>query len=76
VPLPTSFRSPPSTIEWSGLLIADGVGSSTPSSVLFNSYNTSFMSVSVAATGLTQYRPYFFINGGSTAHYIAFSSEL
>ena len=76
IPLPSSMRIPPSTIEWSGLLIADGVGSSTPSAVTNNSYNTSFISLNVTASSLTVYRPYFFINGGSTTGYIGIGAEL
>ena len=71
------FRSAPTSIEYASLGIADAVNAIiTPSSYAINNAGVNFSVVALTATGLTQYRGYFFIANSSTSAYLAFSAEL
>jgi hypothetical protein len=77
IALPVTLRTPPSLFEYGSVIIADGVGSSTITSLVVNSYNQGILSLSFSgAAGLTQYRPYKLINNATVNGYIAVGSEL
>jgi hypothetical protein len=77
IALPVTLRTSPSLFEYGSVIIADGVGSSTITSLVINSYNQGILSLSFSgATGLTQYRPYKLINNATVNGYIAVGSEL
>jgi hypothetical protein len=75
---PTTMRVAPASIDFSTLAIQDGANAKiTATSVAFNnSTPDSVTMVVTVASGVTQYRPYFFHQNGSSAGYVGFNAEL
>ena len=77
IPLPTSMRIIPASVEYANIAASDGsAGLFTPSSITLLDSSTLRGNVRLVCTGLTQYRPYFAMNNNNTAGYIGFSAEL
>lgn len=76
VNLPVSMRVRPTSIEYSSLQVSDGVTNTAVSSVSSGIGNQSVQYINAGvASGLTQYRPYYLQQNGSTG-YLGFSAEL
>jgi hypothetical protein len=74
--LPSQMRVTPTAIESSTVEITD-LANEYAITVTLNGNSTPFLGIaSCAATGLTQYRPYFARNDNNAAGYVAFTAEL
>jgi hypothetical protein len=74
--LPTQMRITPSAIESSTVEVTDLVNEYAIT-ITLGANSTSFLGIAnCAATGLTQFRPYFLRNDNNAAGYVAFSAEL
>ena len=77
VPLPTSMRITPATLEYASIAASDGsAGLFTPSSITLLDCSPLRGNIRLVCTGLTQFRPYFAMNNNNSAGYIGFSAEL
>ena len=76
---PTTLRTAPTAVEYSGMRVADRVSvfSAVSSITIFSGTETGVLpALNVATTGLTQYRPVWLGANGSTNDYVGFSAEL
>lgn len=77
--LPVQMRVVPTSVEYSGLALNDGlniISVTTCALTGYESYNTVNIDANVSGTPLTQYRPYWIHNNNNNANYLAFSAEL
>ena len=73
---PVSMRVEPTSVDFSNIAHFDGANViAATSCILYNSGNQA-LTVTLGATGLTQWRPYALISNNSTSGYIGFSAEL
>ena len=75
VPLPVTMRVKPSSIDSSGLYIADGVNAFTNGTTVLGATERGLAIVIYTTTGLTQFRPYY-LSMTSDSGYVGFSAEL
>lgn len=75
---PVTMRSAPSSVEWSTLMVYDGVGITAINSGSLSSFSTKNMSRfnATPASAPTSYRSYTLFTNNSENGYIAFSSEI
>jgi hypothetical protein len=78
IPLPSTMRVKPSTIDWSGLGFGDGANSIIVPSVINydGSTNTNCAVINSAVTGATQFRMYQLTGNNNAQSFIGFSAEL
>lgn len=77
IPLPVRMRTIPTSIDVSSLAVWDGVNVISASGATLDAgSNTDYGSISVTASGLTQFRPYILLGSNSAAAYVGFSAEL
>ena len=77
ITFPVTMRTYPATLDYSTLGVWDSVTSTSASAAVFIQSDPSYSTVKLTvASGLTQYRPYYGINFGSSSGYIGFSAEL
>jgi hypothetical protein len=76
LPLPVAMRITPTTLDSSATRLTDGVTITNTATLLLNAANSNLTSAyltGTVASGLTQYRPYFF---SANSGYYGFSAEL
>ena len=73
---PVQMRVKPTSIDYANIILSDGAGAITPSSVVLGAVSPLLGAADGTATGLTQFRPYTFVDAGSSTGYIGFSAEL
>jgi len=73
---PVQMRVKPTSIDYANIILSDGAGAITPSSVVLGAVSPLLGAADGAATGLTQFRPYTYVDAGSSTGYIGFSAEL
>jgi hypothetical protein len=79
VPLPSTMRATPSSVDFSNLSLVDSVNAKavTTCTIDTNVSNAQFGVVTAGvASGLTQFRPYYIRQNSSSAGHIGFSAEL
>jgi hypothetical protein len=71
------MRDKPSSIDYSGIKVYDGVNFYTITSLVLDNAGAGNTSLTAdVSSGLTQFRPYCLIQDGNTSHYLAFNAEL
>jgi hypothetical protein len=73
---PVQMRVKPTSIEYANLVVSDGAGAITPSSVVIGVVSPSMGAADANCTGLTQFRPYTYSDNSAATGYIAFNAEL
>jgi hypothetical protein len=77
VPLKTTMRVKPTTVDFSTIRVYDGANAGTAiTAITVSAGSTDGLNIDVTASSMTQYRPYFIIGGASVAGFLGFSSEL
>jgi hypothetical protein len=74
-----TMRTTPSSLDYSTILVGDGVSSQAATSLGLSAQTISANSLLINATvasGLTQFRPYYIIANNSSSAYIGLSAEL
>ena len=75
--LPVTMRAIPTSIDFSTLMLYDGVTGTAVTTAVINTQSRNVVAVNASvASGLTQYRPYELIANNSTSSYLGFSAEL
>ena len=75
--LPVPMRSNPSSLDYSGMTIYDGVTGYSFSSLTINqAHPATPLIYSAGSTGMTQYRPAYLYSNFSSSAFIGFSAEL
>jgi hypothetical protein len=72
---PVQMRVKPTSVDYANIIFSDGGGAITPSSVVLGAVSPLLGAADGTATGLTQFRPYTFVDAGSSTGYIGFSAE-
>jgi hypothetical protein len=76
VPITTTMRTTPTLVDYGGnFTLYDGGSSITGGAITLSNASQDYFLLSIAATGLTQYRPYSAYSGASAA-YLGISAEL
>jgi hypothetical protein len=72
------MRTKPVSIDFAGGVLTDGATPTAASAVLLSSASTKNIGLLVVqvASGLTQFRPYRFINGSPSTNFVGLSAEL
>lgn len=78
VPLKTTMRVAPTSIDTASLRSQDTVNGVAITSLSLDAQSTENMAIinAVHASGITQFRPYFLSANGTTSAYVGFSAEL
>jgi hypothetical protein len=79
IPIPVEMRTVPSSIDFSTVCVLDFVGGAVSITPTRNTSSLGAKSIAITATaasGLTQYRPYFLATNNSTSGYLGLSAEL
>lgn len=79
VQMPTQMRSAPTSVDFANLTHYDGVSFTAVTNLTINSATqgpNGTQLTSSAASGLTQYRPYFLLSNNTTNGYVGLSAEL
>jgi hypothetical protein len=77
--LPVMMRTVPTSVDFSTLSLVDGTNTVAITALVINTFRSSATVGTVdvtAASGLTQYRPYYINQNASNTGYIGFSAEL
>jgi hypothetical protein len=79
IPIPVQMREVPSSVDFSTVCVLDFVGGAVSITPTRNTSSLGAKSIAITATaasGLTQYRPYFLATNNSTSGYLGLSAEL
>jgi hypothetical protein len=77
IPLKVTMRVAPTSIDYNSMTAFDGITQSGTGVAAINASGANVLDVSLTSiTGLTTYRPYQLIAGGTSGAYIGFSAEL